>query len=141
MRWKSWWKRVELMAVACLLLVCVMAVWATSITVITPKGPYPGVVAAEALDFTWTAASGTEDTFAFTGQELILANNTGVGEATITFNSQPDQYNRKADIEYSLGAGEYAAFWAGSKIGWATGTVFSMQASSADVKWAVIRIP
>jgi len=71
------------MALVCMLMLFVVMAWATSVTVVSPQGPYPGVVAAGELDFTWTAASGTEDTFAFTGQELILAHNADVKWAVI----------------------------------------------------------
>ncbi|WP_447979085.1 hypothetical protein [Candidatus Nitrospira bockiana] len=115
----------------------------TALTVQTPKGPYPGTVSANDLDFTLAAgdvANGNE--FSFTGRELIIAQNTDVGAQTITLTSANDERNRKGDINaYSIGAGEFAMFWAGSVIGWDQSGKFHINVSNAGIKLAIIRIP
>ncbi len=105
-----------------------------------PKGPYPGTVAANDLDVTFTAAVVGDATFACTGKELVLFHNSGVSAVTFTIDAQVDIYNRDADItSYSIGADEYAAFWFGNTVGWRDSNgVVTMDASSTDLKYAVI---
>jgi len=116
----------------------------TALTVQTPKGPYPGTVAAEALDFTWAAGDDVNDNdFVFTGRELILCRNDDAAAQTIGFVSVADAQKRLGDITaYSVGIGEYAAFWAGNVLGWSqTGGKFHIDVSDPDLKFAIIRIP
>lgn len=112
--------------------------------IITPKGPYPGVVSAGNLTFVFTAADVTNfDQFTLTGREMIVAINTHASSPfTFTLESVADDKGRLGDITaYSLAAGEYACFWAGNKTGWDQGGQFYLRASSVSVKFAVFRIP
>jgi hypothetical protein len=116
-------------------------------TVLTPqvvKGPYPGTVAADALDITWAAGDDVNgNEFAFTGRELILVRNDDAAAQTVTFlSSATPQFNRTADITaYSLAAGEYAAFWAGALPGWVqSGSKFNIDLSDPDLKFAILRL-
>ena len=116
----------------------------TAQPIINPEGPFPGTVAPLALDFIFTAADSVNmDDFIFTGRELILINNTTGGALTITLTSAPDPQGRSADIvAYSVGAGLFSMFWAGSKIGWdQVGGKFFLEASAVGVEFAIVRIP
>jgi hypothetical protein len=114
----------------------------SDLTVITPIGPHPTSVSADALDFAQTASS-SSDTFTITGHELLLAINTDVSARTITLTTVVDPYNRVNDVTaYSVGAGETAGFWFGSTVGWRNGSgKVTISASNAALKWSVVRIP
>ena len=116
----------------------------TALTPQTPKGPYPGTVSAEDLDFTWAAlddANGNE--FAFTGRELVMFRNDDAAPQTITLTSSNDPMKRLGNIPtYSIGIGEYAAFWAGAIAGWSqSGQKFFIDCSDPNIMVAVIKIP
>lgn len=116
----------------------------TSLTPQTAKGPYPGTVSANDLDITWAAADAVNgNDFAFTGRELILARNDDAGAQTITLTSSADEKKRMGDITaYSIGIGEYAAFWAGGVQGWTqTGSKFFIDVSDANIFLAIVKIP
>lgn len=85
----------------------------TAMAAQTPKGPYPGTVAANSLDIAWAAADATNfNTTPFVGSRMILsARNSGAGARTITFTSIGDAKGRTGDITaFSIGAGEYVDF-------------------------------
>jgi hypothetical protein len=113
------------------------------IPIISPLGPYPGTVAANALDFVYTTADNVNfDQFAFTGRELIIVRNTTGGALTVTFESVADPQGRTSDITtYSVGAAEQAVFWVGNLVGWNNAGQFFMRSSAATMDYAVIRIP
>lgn len=114
------------------------------IPVIIPKGPYPGTVAANALDFVFTTADSTNfDEFAFTGRELIVVRNSTAGALTFTLESSADPQGRLSDITaYSLAAGEFGVFWAGALPGWNQGSgLFFLRSSASTMDYAIIRIP
>ncbi len=116
----------------------------TPLTIQTPKGPYPGSVAAEALDITWEAGDATNNNeIAATGKELLLVRNDDVGAQTFTLVSAADPFKRSADITaYSLGAGEYAAFWLGALTGWIqSDRKFHLNPGNANLKFAVLKMP
>ena len=114
-----------------------------TIPIISPKGPYPGVVAANALDFVFTTADSVNfDEFALTGRELIVVRNSTAGALTFTLSSVVDPQGRTQDVtSYSLGAGEFAAFWVGNIVGWDNAGKFFLQSSASTMDYAVIRIP
>jgi len=131
-----------------LALVCILALAAfaarTAVTPVTVKGPYPGTVNAGDLAFTFTAADiVNQNSFAAAGNEVLIVQNTDVGSQTITLTTRPDNFGRSSDIStYSLGASTFAAFnFHNANNGWvqADGNVY-FQASSANVKFAVLRI-
>lgn len=108
-----------------------------------PAGPYPTLpVAANALDLTETAADVVnKEQFKPSGDDLVIAHNTGASAYTITFTSTADERKRTGDVSaYSLGAGEIAAFRI-KKPGWmqADGFVY-IEANNAAVKWAVLQL-
>ena len=115
-----------------------------TIPIIVPKGPHPGVVAPEDLDFVRTAADPSNlNQFIMTGRELLLVRNDDVGAQTVSLLTVNDPFKRKADITtYSLGISEEMVFWFGDVQGWLqTGGFVFIDPSDADLKFAVIRIP
>lgn len=116
----------------------------TVLTPVVPKGPYPGTVAADALDVALAAADNTNGNyFVGTGKELILVQNTAGGAGTFTLTSIADPFGRLGSITtYSLAAGEFAMFWLGALVGWDQGGgQIYLDASAATIKFAIIRIP
>lgn len=115
-----------------------------ALTVQTIKGPHPSSVAANSLDITLTASTPAGDTFASTGREILLVQNSDSGTQTFTVTSQPDSFNRTTTIltTYSMAAGEFAAFWFGQVTGWrdSSGNV-NLLSSDATIKYAVLRLP
>lgn len=116
----------------------------TALTVQTLKGPHPGTVAANALDITWTAADDVNlNDFPHTGREVILVRNDNVAAQTFTLTSILSSLKRLGTVTaYSLGIGEYAAFWAGDIAGWKqTDGKFYLDAAANDVFFAILRLP
>ena len=116
----------------------------TALTRIAVKGPHPGTVSANDLDFSFTACDvGNKNKFSLTGRQLILVQNVNVGAKTVTFTSVNDPYSRTGTITtYSLGATEFAAFFAGDLTGWQqTDGEFYLEGEHADIKFAIITIP
>jgi hypothetical protein len=115
----------------------------TSLTKSTLLGPYPSLQpAADALDLTFDAADvANKNQFAASGDDLILAWNSGASPYTITLSSAVDDKNRPGDITaFSLAAGDIAAFRVKTQ-GWtqSDGKVY-LEASNAAIKFAVIAL-
>lgn len=110
----------------------------------TPVGPYPTLpVTADSLDIAFTAADATnKEQFAPSGDDLIIAWNSGASPYTITITSVADPVTKRTgDITtYSLAAGDHAAFRI-KKQGWmqSDGMVY-IEASNAAVKWSVLQL-
>jgi hypothetical protein len=113
------------------------------IPIINPLGPYPGTVAANALDFVFTTADSVNfDQFNFTGRELIIVRNSTGGTLTVTFESAADERGRLGDITtYSLSTLEFAVFWVGSLPGWNNAGQFFLRSSASTMDYAIIKIP
>lgn len=117
-----------------------------TLTKITPLGSYPALaLVADSADITFTAANATDkEQFVMSGNDLLLAWNTGAGARTVTLTSSADPNNRRTgDITtYSIGAGEIAVFGPFKKDGWVqSGNYMFIEAAHAEVKWAVITLP
>ena len=118
------------------------------ITAIVPEGPYPGLVAAGDLDVSWASLSSVTDaTFVSTGRELVLiryptdATLPAGTTASVTLESQYDEYQRKADIIYTVTVEGTYAFWMGNKTGWADSDgVATISASNSALEAAVLTI-
>lgn len=118
----------------------------TSVTasVVAPKGPYPGTVAANDLDVVpFTLDNTNGNVWVGTGRDLLVIQNPTAGAITITLTSSADSANRKADIStYSLGVGEFMAFWYGSLVGWDQGGgQLYIDCSATGLKGMIFRIP
>lgn len=118
----------------------------TSVTasVVAPKGPYPGTVAANDLDVVpFTLDNTNGNVWVGTGRDLLVIQNPTAGAITITLTSSADSANRKADIStYSLGVGEFMAFWYGSLVGWDQGGgQIYIDCSATGLKGMIFRIP
>jgi hypothetical protein len=118
----------------------------TSVTasVVQPKGPYPGTVAANALDVaTFDLDNTNGNVWVGTGRDLLVIQNPTGGAITVTLTSSADAAKRKADITtYSLGAGEFMSFWYGNLVGWDQGGgQLYLDCSATGLKGLIFRIP
>lgn len=108
-----------------------------------PLGPYPTLpVGAGTMTLTETAADTVnKEQFVPSGDDLIIAHNTGATARTITFTSVADDQKRTGDITtYSVAAGAIAAFRV-KKPGWRqTDGMIYIEASNAELKWAVVQL-
>lgn len=115
----------------------------TDLTKTTALGAY-GTYAVNAADLTMAAADVVnKNQFVASGNDLIVAHNTGASAYTVTISSAPDPYGRSGDIAaYSIGAGEYAVFGPMKLPGWmqTDGKVY-LEASNAAVKFGVVALP
>jgi hypothetical protein len=110
-----------------------------------PKGSYPSLpIGAGTADVTLTAADTTNfNYFAASGNDLLIAYNSGASPYTVTITSMPDQYGRSGDIAtYSVAAGVVSVFGPFKRDGWvqADGNIY-LQASNVAVKFGVITLP
>lgn len=108
-----------------------------------PLGPYPTLpVGAGTMTLTETAADATnKEQFVPSGDDLVIAHNTGASPYPITFTSVADELKRTGDVSsYSLAAGAIAAFRI-KKPGWMQpdGKVY-IEAGNAAIKWAVLQL-
>lgn len=113
-------------------------------SIVVPKGPYPGTVAANDLDvvpFTLDNTNGNE--FVGSGRDLLVIQNPTAGAITVSLPSSNDASNRKGDIStYSLGVGEFMAFWFGNLIGWDQGSgKIYLDCSATGLKGMIFRMP
>lgn len=117
----------------------------TALTVQTPKGPFPGAVAATDLDYTYTAADvANKNDFVLTGREMILCRNSdGTTPHNVTFTSVNDPQLRPQDITtYAIALNGFSIFWAGSVVGWRqTDGKFYLEADDAQILFAIVKIP
>ncbi len=105
-------------------------------------------MAAGDLDVAWASLSDVTDaTFVSTGRELVLiryptATVLAAGTmGSVTIESQYDEYQRKADIIYSVTIDGTYAFWMGNKTGWADSDgVATISASTSALQAAVLTI-
>lgn len=115
----------------------------TVLTPVTTLGSYPTLpLTANSADFTFAVIDITDGGyFVADGTELIFAQNTDAGTATVTITSQLDHLGRTGDITaYSMGTGEFAVFGPFKKPGWAdANSKVHVKVSDVDVKIAVIR--
>jgi len=115
-----------------------------TLTKVTPVGPYPTLQpAADSLDIAFTAADATnKEQFAPSGDDLVIAWNSGASPYTITFTSVADPTTKRTgDVTaYSLAAGDHAAFRF-KKTAWmqTDGNIY-IEASNAAVKWCVVQL-
>lgn len=117
----------------------------TTLTKTTACGSYPTLQpAVNTLDLTLTAAdTASKNQFAASGNDLIIAQNTGAGAHTVTITSVPNQKNRTGDITaYSIGAGEIAVIGPLKNLGWTqTDRNIYLEANHAEVKFGIVTLP
>lgn len=117
----------------------------TTLTKTVALGSYPTLpITANAADLVETAADvGNKNQFVASGNDLIIAHNTGAGAHTITITSVANQKKRTGDITaYSIGAGEVAIIGPAKIMGWAQadGKIY-LEADHAEVKFGVVTLP
>ena len=113
----------------------------TLLTKTAMQGPYPVLpVVATSLDLNLQAADvGNSNSFAPSGDDILIVQNSGASPYTFTLSSAADALNRTGDItSYSLAAGVVSIFRVKS-MGWvqSDGKVY-LAASNAAIKFAVI---
>jgi len=95
------------------------------------------------LDLTLAAADvGNKNQFLPSGNDLIIAQNSGASPYTVTLNSSVDGQNRTGDITaYSLDAGDVIIIGPLKTLGWvqADGYVY-LEASNASVKIGIVAL-
>lgn len=115
-----------------------------TLTKTTPLGSLPSLpLVADSADIVFTSADATnKEQFVASGNDLVIAWNSGVSTRTVTLTSVALN-GRTGDIStYSLGAGDHAVFGPFQVGGWrqTDGKIY-LEASHSDVKWAIIALP
>ncbi len=117
----------------------------TILTKTTALGSYPTLpITANAADLVETAAdTASQNMFAASGNDLIIAHNSGLSAHTVTITSVANQKNRTGNITaYSIGAGEIAIFGPLKNMGWtaADGNIY-LEANHAEVLFGIVTLP
>lgn len=116
----------------------------TALTVKTPKDVNSATFAANSADVTFTAAdTSNKNSFVSTGKEILMVQNSGGSDYTLTITSAPDELGRVKDVDsYTLSTTEFACFGPIQQRGWkqADGKVY-LEGSNAAIKFLVIRVP
>ena len=128
-------------ALAALLTIGALGMTYTVLSPIQLKLDNYAVVAGD-LAITFTAMDASNgNSFAATGEEILIFNNTDSAAHTITINSVADSLGR-SDVSltsYSIPATSFAAIQMKFLPGWVSDGVISMTTTSALVKVAVLR--
>ncbi|MCL4528670.1 MAG: hypothetical protein M1282_04580 [Chloroflexi bacterium] len=118
----------------------------TALTKYTALGAFPSLpLGALAADLTMAAADITnKNSCVATGNDLIIAYNSGLSPYTVTITSAASpNTKRTGDITtYSIAAGAISVFGPFSKNGWmqTDGNLY-FEANNAAVKFAVVALP
>jgi hypothetical protein len=130
-------------AAVAIVLMFVTAAFATPTALTTQQLIINNVaVSAGQLTLTFTACDTVNgNSFASTGREIVLINNTGGSTYTITITSVADQLGRSDTslTSYSVAAGVIAAVEMKYQTGWVSGSTVSMTCSNAAVKFAIVQ--
>lgn len=115
------------------------------LTKTTALGKWGNYAVANAADLTMAAANVSDkNQFVASGNDLVVAHNTGGSAYTVTITSVADPVTgRTGDVTtYSVGAGEYAVFGPFSQRGWSqsTGYIY-LEASNAAILFGVVTLP
>lgn len=116
---------------------------ATTLTANTAVGGYGVYTTANIADVVMTAAdaANTNDVV-LTNNQIIIAHNTGASARNLVVSSAFDPYNRRRNITYQLGAGEYCVLGPFRQLGWAlTSGKLLFSADHAEVKFGVVNLP
>jgi len=107
------------------------------------KSTAPGKYASTGVCVTQTEAdTSNKDQFLSTGNDLVLAHNTGGSDHTVTITSVADSYGRTGNISQLVTAGNIYAFGPFPQTAWMqTGGYIYLEADSTDVDFSVITLP
>lgn len=128
---------------AALMLTLALASVAKAVPTVIGSTTAPNGFDVAPASFTWTAADNSNgNSFSSTGCEILLVNNTDAAAQTVTATSVPDQVGRTGDSTKLINATSYYVFQKFPVLGWkqSDGTIH-LTASSANIKYAVIRLP
>lgn len=112
-------------------------------TPLTALGTKTDDYTAGAADVTMTAADvANKEAVAITGNELVIAHNSGASPYTVTISSVVDDLGRTGDISaYSLAADDYAVFGPFGLEGWRqSDTKLYFEANNVAVKFGVVKL-
>src|SRR5574337_796226 len=117
----------------------------TALPIISALGSYPALpLSPGSAAFVFTAADTVNNnSFASTGREMLLIQNTAGTAGTVTVHSVADSLKRTGDINgYSVPATSFAEFGPFNQPGWlqSDGTVW-VDGSAATILFAVVRLP
>lgn len=110
------------------------------------KSVAPGGYDVLGAALTYTAADASnKEQFVSTGKELVIARNSNAGSTarTVTINSVANAKHRTGNVNaVSIAAGASRIFGPFPKNGWvqSNGMIY-MEASNAEVLWAVVVLP
>ncbi len=115
----------------------------TTLTAKAALGNATNAYTAGAADLTMTAADvANKNEVVASGNDLVIAHNTGGVAYTVTITSVADPYGRTGDIAtYSLDAGDYVVFGPLKNEGWmqSNGKLY-FEASNAGVKFGIVKL-
>jgi hypothetical protein len=104
----------------------------------------PGNYADSGVALTFDAADTVNDNaFEASGNDLIIAYNSGVSDGTVTIYSVEDEKGRKGDITAeTVAVGTYRIYGPFPRPGWkqADDKIY-LEASTSDIQFAVVKLP
>lgn len=111
---------------------------ATTLTINTLAGPYDGTLATPTFESPTTT---TQAIYSITGDEIVVAENTGTVANNFRLVSTDDTHNRKEDITFSVPASTTVAKKM-ERTGWedSNGNM-AVSLSSSDLNVSIWRIP
>lgn len=105
----------------------------------------PGGYAASGVAMTMTAADvANKNQFVSTGNEMVIAHNTGASEHNVTITSADDEYGRKEDIaNEAIAAGAIRIYGPFPVIGWRQpgSQYIYLEADNVEVRFGIIQLP
>ena len=111
---------------------------------ILTKTAAPGSYAAAGVLLTLAAANVVDkNQFVASGNDLVVARNSGIVPHTVTITSAPDEYGRLGNIAaYNIPAGETHIFGPFKNKGWlqSVGMVY-LEADHAEILFGIITLP
>jgi hypothetical protein len=105
------------------------------------SGSYPANAQMDTLTFL-AADPANDEQFSITGQEIIIARNTGASTRNVIITAVADRFKRTTNVTKAIAAGAFAMFGPVELEGWmqSDGKLY-FEADNAEVTFAVIKLP
>jgi hypothetical protein len=115
---------------------------ATALTVQQLTGPYPTALVLDDLTFAASDGGANDgDQFTFTGNEIIIAYNSGATPRLVTLESVADPQGRVGNVTKTVAAGAWAIFQASEQTGWLQSNgMFYLNAAHLELQFAIVRL-
>jgi len=111
----------------------------TAFTVQTMTGPYPSNFLMDTLTFA-AADTVNQNSFVYTGREIIIVENTDASTRNVTLTSIADDLKRVGNVTKAVTANAFTVFKASELTGWIQSTgLFHLEGDHAGLLFAVIR--